>query len=135
LRRDDGSSRKGSILAITFLASLPLRWCLDFIFMVLGYPDRFKYATRKFGIRSLLRLSSLERGLMGQRPLDILNESLNGPVIVKLKDGRVFRGELQGYDIHMNLVLDKTEEVAEGAVARKIGTVIVRGDNVVYISP
>jgi len=73
--------------------------------------------------------------LMGQRPLDILNESLNGPVIVKLKDGRVFRGELQGYDIHMNLVLDKTEEVAEGAVARKIGTVIVRGDNVVYISP
>jgi len=45
--------------------------------------------------------------LMGQRPLDILNESLNGPVIVKLKDGRVFRGELQGYDIHMNLVLRK----------------------------
>jgi small nuclear ribonucleoprotein len=35
----------------------------------------------------------------------------------------------------MNLVLEKTEEVAEGAVARKIGTVIVRGDNVVYISP
>jgi len=58
---------------------------------------------------------------MGQRPLDILNESLNGPVIVKLKDGRVFRGELQGYDIHMNLVMDKTEEVAEGAVARNIG--------------
>jgi small nuclear ribonucleoprotein len=73
--------------------------------------------------------------LMGQRPLDILNESLNGPVIVKLKDGRVFRGELQGYDIHMNLVVDKTEEVAEGAVTRKMGTVIVRGDNVVYISP
>jgi len=72
---------------------------------------------------------------MGQRPLDTLNESLNGPVIVKLKDGRVFRGGLQGYDIHMNLVLDKTEEMAEGAVARKIGTVIVRGDNVVYISP
>ena len=73
--------------------------------------------------------------LRGQRPLDILNESLNGTVICKLKDGRVFRGELQGYDIHMNLVLEKTEEVAEGAVARNIGTVIVRGDNVVYISP
>jgi small nuclear ribonucleoprotein len=46
---------------------------------------------------------------MAQRPLDILNESLNRPVIVKLKDGREFRGELQGYDIHMNLVLDDTE--------------------------
>jgi len=72
---------------------------------------------------------------MAQRPLDILNESLNGPVIVKLKDGRAFRGELQGYDIHMNLVLDKTEEIIEGEDPKKLGTVVVRGDNVVYISP
>lgn len=72
---------------------------------------------------------------MAQRPLDILNESLNGPVIVKLKDGRAFRGELQGYDIHMNLVLDKTEEIIEGEDSKKLGTVVVRGDNVVYISP
>jgi small nuclear ribonucleoprotein len=72
---------------------------------------------------------------MAQRPLDILNESLNGPVIVKLKDGRAFRGELQGYDIHMNLVLDKTEEISEGEDSQKLGTVVVRGDNVVYISP
>jgi small nuclear ribonucleoprotein len=98
-------------------------------------PDRFKYATCKSEFESLLRLSSLERGLMAQRPLDILNESLNKPVLVKLKDGRAFRGDLQGYDIHMNLVIDKTEEIAEGAVARKVGVVIVRGDNVVYISP
>jgi len=69
---------------------------------------------------------------MAQRPLDILNESLNGSVIVKLKDGRAFRGELQGYDIHMNLVLDNAEEISDG---RRIGTVVVRGDNVVYISP
>ncbi|MEA2046787.1 MAG: LSm family protein [Euryarchaeota archaeon] len=72
---------------------------------------------------------------MAQRPLDILNESLNGPVIVKLKDGRTFRGELLGYDIHMNLVLDETEEIENGEAARKLGTVVVRGDNVVYISP
>ncbi|MGB3943574.1 MAG: LSm family protein [Methanothrix sp.] len=72
---------------------------------------------------------------MAQRPLDILNESLNGPVIVKLKDGRAFRGELQGYDIHMNLVLDNTEEIKDGEVSKKLGTVVVRGDNVVYISP
>jgi small nuclear ribonucleoprotein len=72
---------------------------------------------------------------MAQRPLDILNESLNKAVLVKLKDGRAFRGELQGYDIHMNLVLEKAEEMAEGAVVRKVGSMIVRGDNVVYISP
>ena len=73
---------------------------------------------------------------MTKRPMEILDQALNRqPVIVSLKGKREIRGILQGYDIHMNLVLENTEEVAEGAVARKIGTVIVRGDNVVYISP
>jgi small nuclear ribonucleoprotein len=34
----------------------------------------------------------------------------------------------------MNLVLDKAEEV-EGEEVRSVGTLIVRGDNVIYISP
>ncbi len=72
---------------------------------------------------------------MSQRPLDILNESLETPVIVRLKGGRDFRGELQGYDVHLNLVLDKAEELKEGEIVRKFGTIVVRGDNVVYISP
>lgn len=72
---------------------------------------------------------------MTKRPLDILDQVLNGePVIVSLKGDRELRGVLQGYDVHMNLVLDKAEEVTDGA-ARKIGTLIVRGDNVIYISP
>ncbi|MGB9371938.1 MAG: LSm family protein [Halobacteriota archaeon] len=72
---------------------------------------------------------------MSQRPLDILNESLETPVIVRLKGGRDFRGELQGYDIHLNLVLDKAEELKDGEAIKKFGTIVVRGDNVVYISP
>jgi len=72
---------------------------------------------------------------MSQRPLDILNESLETPVIVRLKGGRDFRGELQGYDVHLNLVLDKAEELKDGEIVRKFGTIVVRGDNVVYISP
>ncbi|MBI4361629.1 MAG: small nuclear ribonucleoprotein [Euryarchaeota archaeon] len=72
---------------------------------------------------------------MAQKPLDILNGALNSPVLVKLKGGREFRGELQGYDVHMNLVLAKAEELKDGTEAKKMGTVIVRGDNVVYISP
>jgi small nuclear ribonucleoprotein len=72
---------------------------------------------------------------MSQRPLDILNESLETPVIVRLKGGRDFRGELQGYDVHLNLVLEKAEELREGETVRKFGTIVVRGDNVVYISP
>ncbi|PHP45689.1 small nuclear ribonucleoprotein [Methanosarcinales archaeon ex4572_44] len=48
---------------------------------------------------------------MGKRPLDILNETLNSNVFVRLKKQREFRGQLQGYDMHMNLVLDNAEEI------------------------
>ncbi len=72
---------------------------------------------------------------MGNRPLDILNDSLNTPVIVRLKGAREFRGELQGYDVHMNLVLDKAEEIRDGESVRKMDSVVIRGDNVVYVSP
>ncbi|MEM2924354.1 MAG: LSm family protein [Methanocellales archaeon] len=72
---------------------------------------------------------------MAQRPLDILNAALNMPVIVRLKGGREFRGELQGYDPHMNLVLDKAEELVNGQVIKKLGTIVVRGDTIVYVSP
>jgi small nuclear ribonucleoprotein len=67
--------------------------------------------------------------------LDILDQVLNRqPVIISLKGGREIRGILQGYDVHMNLVLDKAEEEVDGAV-QKLGTLIVRGDNVIYITP
>ena len=72
---------------------------------------------------------------MTKRPLDILDLVLNRqPVIVSLTGGREIRGVLQGYDVHMNLVLDKAEETENGEI-RKLGTLIVRGDNVIYISP
>ncbi len=72
---------------------------------------------------------------MANRPLDILNNALNTPVIVRLKGAREFRGELQGYDVHMNLVLDNAEELKDGEIIRKLGSVVIRGDNVVYLSP
>jgi len=72
---------------------------------------------------------------MGNRPLDKLNNVLNESVLVRLKGSREFRGILQGYDVHMNLTLEDAEELVDGVVTRKIGTVVVRGDNVVYVSP
>ncbi|MDD1744831.1 MAG: LSm family protein [Candidatus Methanoperedens sp.] len=71
---------------------------------------------------------------MGNRPLDILNNALNKSVLIRLKGSREFRGELQGYDMHMNLVLSNAEEIKESE-SKKLGTVVVRGDNIVFISP
>ena len=69
------------------------------------------------------------------RPMDILDLALNRqPVLISLKGGREIRGVLQGYDVHMNLVLDKAEEEINGQL-QSIGTLIIRGDNVIYISP
>jgi len=72
---------------------------------------------------------------MAKRPLDVLNKALQTPVLVRLKGGREFRGILNGYDIHMNLVLENAEEIQNGEVVRKLGSVIIRGDTVVFVSP
>ncbi|WP_455368446.1 LSM domain-containing protein [[Eubacterium] cellulosolvens] len=65
----------------------------------------------------------------------IFEESLNKVVLVQLKGGRIVRGKLYSYDQHMNLVMEDTEDITEADKAKKLGTLIVRGDNVVLISP
>ncbi|MCK5627534.1 MAG: LSm family protein [Candidatus Bathyarchaeia archaeon] len=65
----------------------------------------------------------------------IFEESLNKVVLVQLKGGRTVRGKLYSYDQHMNLVMEDTEDITEVDKAKKLGTLIVRGDNVVLISP
>lgn len=75
-----------------------------------------------------------------KRPLDILNASLNKRVIVHLRGGREYRGTLDGYDHpHLNIVLKAAEQVEKVGtpeeVVTKRDTVIVRGDNIIYISP
>lgn len=69
------------------------------------------------------------------KPLNLLSQKLNNRVIVELKGNREYRGILDGYDPHMNLVLKNAEELFENEVKRKLETAIVRGDNVIYISP
>jgi small nuclear ribonucleoprotein len=69
------------------------------------------------------------------RPLNVLNQSINNRVIVELKAGREYRGLLEGFDPHMNLVIKNAEEIHNGEVKKTCPLTIVRGDNVIYISP
>ena len=65
----------------------------------------------------------------------VLDESLGKIVLIKLKGGKVIRGNLHGFDQHMNLLLDNSVELLEEGKSNEIGTIVVRGDNVVMISP
>jgi len=65
----------------------------------------------------------------------VLDESLGKIVLIKLKGGKVIRGVLQGFDQHMNLSLDNAEEILEDSKSNPLGTLIVRGDNIIMISP
>lgn len=69
------------------------------------------------------------------RPLDALNKARNKKVIVELKGGKSYAGTLNAFDIHINVVLDNAEEMAEGKTTRKLGTVFIRGDTIILISP
>ena len=69
------------------------------------------------------------------RPFDFLSKSMNQPVLVRLKGNKQVRGKLKAFDQHMNLVLEEADELENDELKSKIGTVIVRGDNILYVSP
>jgi small nuclear ribonucleoprotein len=69
------------------------------------------------------------------KPLDVLQQSLHKRVLVEMRGGRSFRGTLDAFDQHLNLVLSGAEEVVKDVVTPRAGTTLVRGDSIVYISP
>lgn len=69
------------------------------------------------------------------RPLDALNKARDKRVLVELKNNKQFMGTLKAFDIHINVVLEDAEERADGELKRKVGTVFIRGDTIILISP
>nr|KJR74411.1 MAG: small nuclear ribonucleoprotein (Sm) [Thermoproteus sp. AZ2] len=63
-----------------------------------------------------------------------LQDSIGKRVLVKLRDGHEIRGVLKSFDQHVNLLLEDAEEVIDNNVLKR-GTMIVRGENVLFISP
>jgi len=65
----------------------------------------------------------------------VLENSIGKTVLIKLRGGRTLRGILEGFDQHVNLVLKDAENVSDPESVEMIGTIILRGDNVIMISP
>ena len=64
----------------------------------------------------------------------LIEKSVNKRISLLLKDGRVLEGKLLEFDEYMNMSLDDTTEVTATQEERRLGTVILRGNNVVSIA-
>lgn len=69
-----------------------------------------------------------------ERPIDALDKAKGKKIMVKLKNGEEITGILKALDLHLNLWLDEAE-VQKNDTKIRYGTVLVRGDTIVYASP
>lgn len=71
---------------------------------------------------------------MSERPIDALDKAKGKKVMIKLKNGDEISGILRALDLHLNLWLDEAE-VQKNDTKIRLGTLLVRGDTIVYASP
>lgn len=76
----------------------------------------------------------------GKRPLDALEKARGKRVIAKIKpqgsqeESGEIAGKLVAFDLHLNLWLEDAAKINDGN-KMKLGTIVVRGDNVLFVSP
>ena len=68
------------------------------------------------------------------RPLDVLEKAKEKRVMIRLKNGAEVTGTLQAFDLHLNVWIEDAEERKEDKQV-KLGTALIRGDTIIYISP
>lgn len=76
----------------------------------------------------------LEVSQLSPSTLRELRNYVGSIVLVKLKGGKGIKGILRSYDQHLNLIVENAEEV-DSESSRTLGLVLIRGDNVILISP
>ncbi len=70
-----------------------------------------------------------------ERPFDLLSKALGQQVLIRMKSSMVIRGRLKSFDAHMNLALENAEELDGSELKAKVGTMVLRGGNIIYVSP
>ncbi len=67
-------------------------------------------------------------------PLTELRKSIQSEIIVRLKDGKEYKGRLEHLDDHMNLVLTGCVELdGDGNPLKRVGDMFLRGNNIMFI--
>ncbi len=63
----------------------------------------------------------------------LMNKSKNKLILLRLRNKKTIRGNLQDFDVHMNLTLKEAEDISDDKVVN-LGTVLLRGDNILAVS-
>ena len=70
-----------------------------------------------------------------ESPLRMLRSSINKNVLVKVKEGNSYTGQLIFADNTMNLVMINAEEISEDDLRpiARYGTILIRGSQILYV--
>jgi len=63
----------------------------------------------------------------------LMNNSKDKLVLLRMKNSKTVQGKLKNFDIHMNLTLEDAEDISDEKSV-KLGTVLIRGDNILAVS-
>ncbi|MGI0057583.1 MAG: LSM domain-containing protein [Nitrosarchaeum sp.] len=69
---------------------------------------------------------------MGDEIFTLMNNNKNKIILLRLRNNKTIKGNLQDFDIHMNLTLDDAEDISDKTT--KLGTILLRGDNILAVS-
>lgn len=73
---------------------------------------------------------------MAMLPSKKVQSWVNKKIQVEMKRGKyVLEGVLRSVDDYMNLHLEDTMEILDEERTRKLGSVVLRGNNIVFICP
>lgn len=70
---------------------------------------------------------------MADEITNLMNNSKDKIVLLRLRNSRTIQGILKDFDIHMNLTLEDAEDVTDEK-HEKIGKTLLRGDNILLVS-
>jgi len=82
------------------------------------------------GSRKLVAAMTLDTG---RKPLSAMMKHVNRAVRVTLKNDYVYEGTMVDCDSYMNIVMEKAVEFGKDERKVQYSSVLIRGNNVVYI--
>ncbi len=70
-----------------------------------------------------------------RNPLRALQKRIGEQIVIRLKDGTRYVGNLKEYDNFMNIIISNAIEYTRNEESGKFDELFVRGNNVLFIEP